>query len=93
MQRLYIGYVIYTYNIRCGIIEKLLYDRCCRYTTHIHGLYFNNLTYVFHTKAGKMHMRGIYTSSFILYSLFIKYFKFIYKKKNLYTRYIYTNLT
>jgi len=84
MQRLYIGYIVHTRGIHYSVIEKLLYDCYYRYATRMHGLYFNNLTYIFHAKAGKMYMWGIYTSSFILYSLFIKYFKFIYNKKKFY---------
>jgi len=83
MQRLYIGYVIYTHSVRYGVIEKLLYNRCYRYATRIHGPYFNNLSRVFYTKASGMHMPRICALSFILYSLFIKYFKFIYNLKKI----------
>jgi len=90
MQRLYIGYIIYTYSVHYSVIEKLLYNCYYGYATRMHRLYFNNLTRVFYTKAGRMYMRGIYTLSFILYSLFIKYFKFIYNlKKFVYALYIY----
>jgi len=57
---------------------------------HIRGLCFDDLTYVFYAKAGGMYIRGIYTLSFILYFLFIKYFKFIYNlKKFVYALYMY----
>jgi len=90
MQRLYIGYIVYTCGVRYSVIEKLSCNHCYRYATRMYRLYFNNLTRVFYTKAGGMYIRGIFTLSFILYSLFIKYFKFIYNlKKFIYALYIY----
>ena len=78
MQRLYIGYIGYTRGVcYSSIVEKLWCDRCYYgYATRMHGLYFNNLAYVFYTAVNRVYMPYIYILSIILYSLFIKYFKY-----------------
>jgi len=76
----------------CGRQAPDLSEHFCKreYATRMHGPYFNNLSRVFHTKASGIHMLHICTSSFILYSLFIKYFKFIYNLKKNCIRAVYT---
>jgi len=71
------GYTGHTYSIYySGVVEKLWCDRYYRYATRIHGPYFNNLARVFYTAASGIHIPYICILSIILYSLFIKYFKF-----------------
>ena len=82
-------YSTYSQYIRYGVVEKLQCDRYYYgYATRIYGPYFNNLACLFYTIASRMHILYICILSVILYSLFIKYFKF-YIKINLYMRYIY----
>ena len=62
--------------MRCGVMEKLY---ATTVVVNMRRVYTGDLARLFYNAASGIHMRGVCTPSVILYSLFIKYFKFYIK--------------